>query len=699
MSVIATMTTQSCDAGELLDHHRRELHASGIDDATIVAAGIHSETVRGILAAKVKAKDWPRKRGPAIVFPYRDVDGKPLGIDKVKPDHPRLRPDGKPVKYEWPKGTPTRLYFPPGVGASIADGCELIFTEGEKKALSATQHGFPTVAVPGVWCIYGRGSADLPEEFSRLDVHGRKVYVAYDSDWLDNPAVRQAASRFAALLKRRGAVVKLAKLDPGPNGEKVGLDDFLVAHGPVAFRKVLDEATDPEAEPPEIAKEDSSQMDAVPAAVRFVAERATTDGVYSLRCHRGEFLSHNGSRYVRQPEGDVRAAGVKYLDRDYFNIRSSTISNWLEALRATVIVPAAVERPVWLGKDVERANLVAVENGLLDVDAAIAGTADALRPHSPLWFAETCLPYPFDPTADCPLWRQVLDGNTGGDYQMQAVLQEFAGYLLTPDTDEQKFLMLHGEGKTGKSSALAALIALLGRENVSSVALERFGERFALAGMMGKLANVAAEIGEVDKVAEGHLKSLTSGDQMEFERKYLDSTFAVPTARLVFSTNNLPRFTDRSGGLWRRMILMPFNRVIPPGERIRGLDKAAWWSRSDEMPGVLNWALAGLKRLRQQGEFTVCEASDKAVAVYREESNPAAVFLREHYREAALGEVPTGTIYGHYSTWCEANGYRALSEGSFGKEVARAFPSAQKERRRTDGVRVAIYAGVVSGGE
>lgn len=124
-------------------------------------------------------------------------------------------------------------------------------------------------------------------------------------------------------------------------------------------------------------------------------------------------------------------------------------------------------------------------------------------------------------------------------------------------------MILEGEGANGKSVFTKVVVALLGRGNVSHVPLEIFGQRFALAPTLGKLANISGEIGELDSVAEGQLKAFVAGDSMQFERKYREPIMAEPTARLILATNNRPRFVDRSEGLWRRMLLVPWNVQIP----------------------------------------------------------------------------------------------------------------------------------------
>ncbi len=131
----------------------------------------------------------------------------------------------------------------------------------------------------------------------------------------------------------------------------------------------------------------------------------------------------------------------------------------------------------------------------------------------------------------------------------------------------------------------------------------------------------------MDKAAEGFLKSFTSGDLMQFDRKFKPPIQTVPTARLILATNNRPRFSDRSGGLWRRMILIPFRITIAENDpgRVFGMDKPEWWEASGELPGVFNWALAGLDRLRQQDRFTQSQVCEQALADYRTENNPARI--------------------------------------------------------------------------
>jgi putative DNA primase/helicase len=221
---------------------------------------------------------------------------------------------------------------------------------------------------------------------------------------------------------------------------------------------------------------------------------------------------------------------------------------------------------------------------------------------------------------------------------------------------------------------LAGLHAMLGEANVSTVPLEDFGRRFATAQTLGKLVNVCPEVGELDRTAEGTLKAFVAGDRMTFERKGKDAFTARPTARLVLSTNNVPRFSDRSEGVWRRLLLLPFTRQIPAGERVAGLDKPEFWLRIGEAAGMLNWALGGMKRLKENGlRFSEPAACRAALQEHRTDSDPCRAFLEEHYVAAEGKVVRAGDLYTSYKVWCEANGFRAVSANNFGRQVRRVF--------------------------
>jgi hypothetical protein len=227
----------------LIDVHSAQLHAGGLTDETIAAAGIHS-----ILDAADAARilNWQGTDGPApaVAFPVRDFDGSPVQT-VLRPDQPRTRADGSVAKYEQPAGEHHRVWFPPAALVAhdrLLDSTQpLIFTEGIKKALAANQAGSCALSMQGVSVWHNtkhrhehRGEPDewrLHADLAPLPLKGRRVYIAFDGgDTTTNTAVIHAEARLGRMLREAGADVRLFRIPFQPGGPKVGLDDCLATN-------------------------------------------------------------------------------------------------------------------------------------------------------------------------------------------------------------------------------------------------------------------------------------------------------------------------------------------------------------------------------------------------------------------------------------------------------------------------------------
>ena len=229
-------------------HHLTDLRRSGLTEATIAALGFYSVTSDE--AAAILGFDPCRD---CLAFPFPSRNGQKPFV-RLKPDVPFVNADGKPAKYLSPKGADNRLYLAPATRLVLGDaGKPLIVTEGEKKAAKADQDGFPCIGLTGVSCWrqrprdkQGEKIEDAPgEPIPDLDLvacSGRCVYLCFDSDVSQKVEVKRELWSLRCELVRRGAIVRVVYLPEGDNGAKVGLDDFLIAHGPEALRRLLDAA-------------------------------------------------------------------------------------------------------------------------------------------------------------------------------------------------------------------------------------------------------------------------------------------------------------------------------------------------------------------------------------------------------------------------------------------------------------------------
>jgi P4 family phage/plasmid primase-like protien len=442
-------------------------------------------------------------------------------------------------------------------------------------------------------------------------------------------------------------------------------------------------------------------MDPFNLARSFV-ESACRDfqGRLTLRHFHSEWYLYGPGHYLKYTEQSIRVmltAFIKtYIDSNHcvdkhgvaLKVTTAVVTNALQALAPMVAVAETVQIPTWLGDD-RQLQLVALKNWLVDLGDLSTNELKVFE-NSPEWFSTVVLPYDYDPTATCPRWRQFVHEVMGGDEERIALLQEFYGYCLTRDTQHQKFLVLEGEGDNGKSVTLEILTQMIGEDNVSQVPLELFGARFQLTRSIGKLANICAEVGELSTVAEGVLKQFTGGDRMYFDRKGIAGVECYPTAKLVLATNSRPRFRDRSQGIWRRMILLPFRYTVPPERKDRKLVSKL----KAELPGIFLWALEGLKRLRANGHFTEPAACREVLEEYRLESNPARVFLTENMSFLPGESVRCADVYKNYLEWSKQSGFEPLNVAQFGKEVSKQFPSVKRIRMTKKDDRAWRYAGL-----
>jgi Domain of unknown function (DUF3854)/Family of unknown function (DUF5906) len=154
----------------------------------------------------------------------------------------------KTRRYTQPAGSPPEVYWPPFQAwtTTVEDAqTPLVLTEGEKKAALCTRMGMPCIGLGGVWSFRSnaRGLRLLPE-LERVNWQGRKVYIAYDSDAVGNTQVCMAEVALAVELLSRGAVVRIVRLPPLPDGSKCGLDDYLQQHGAETFAKMCEETVE-----------------------------------------------------------------------------------------------------------------------------------------------------------------------------------------------------------------------------------------------------------------------------------------------------------------------------------------------------------------------------------------------------------------------------------------------------------------------
>lgn len=402
-------------------------------------------------------------------------------------------------------------------------------------------------------------------------------------------------------------------------------------------------------------------------------------GHTTLRYYRGQFFEYQSTHYVKKPTDELRAIIMGFINSNLSTRNKANISfvnNVLANLEADTLVPSNTRTPCFLSAPgVSTSRLIGMKNGIFDLSLYMGGKPPLIA-HTADFFSFNCLPFKYDDSIVCPVWSSFVE-EVHPDSETRDFLQEWIGYGLVPDTTHHYFVVFIGDGANGKSVFCCVMRELYGRDNVSAVGLEQFNptRTFPLHAMVGKLVNIVEEIGEVDKVAEGILKNIVSGGEMTIEQKNKDPILAKSTARLTFATNVLPRFRDRSNGLWRRMVPIQFLvQILDTKKQNKNLVDGDWWISSAELPGIMNWALQGLARLMTRGHFILPESSNRLLAEYKDEANPAKLFLEENCTFTSGANVSQRVLYLKYSKWIRDQGGVPLGGTQFRKEVEKHFP-------------------------
>ena len=380
-----------------------------------------------------------------------------------------------------------------------------------------------------------------------------------------------------------------------------------------------------------------------------------------------EHLYYTGGQFIQYQSGvyrSIKDIAVKKMIRQSMKkgtIRSAQINDAFEQLRIEAQLDAEE-----LNKD---ANIINVRNGLYNVED------DRLMGHTEDYISTVQLGVNYDPEADCPRFRQFLTETLGEE--QTCLMQEILGYLLVPEIKAQMAFILVGKPAAGKSVLLQVVEdILLGRENVSHISWQNLSDRFKTAELFGKLANIFADLPSKDIGDNDIFKAIVGGDSITVERKNQQPFSFQCYARMLFSCNRIPiSYGDTTEGLYRRLTILRLDRTIPPEQR----DPDLLEKFKEEADGIFLFALEGLKRLREnQYRFTETQIGRDELQRYRVESNNVLAFVEDCCNIKEGAKTPRTETYNRYKKYCITNGYPAVSQKIFNKEVEENYPTVSK---------------------
>ncbi len=198
-----------------------------------------------------------------------------------------------------------------------------------------------------------------------------------------------------------------------------------------------------------------------------------------------------------------------------------------------------------------------------------------------------------------------------------AFLQRLCGYWLTGSTREEKLTIVYGIGGNGKTKFIETVRGCLGHDYATGVAMETLiathGEQHPtdLADLRGKRLAIATETEEGRRLAESKVKMLTGGDRIRARHMRQDFFEFNPTHKIVIVGNHRPALRNVDEAMRRRVLLIPFDVVIPPNER----DPQLAEKLAAERPAILAWMIEGCRpgSRRRPGPARACAGGDRGL--------------------------------------------------------------------------------------
>jgi P4 family phage/plasmid primase-like protien len=303
---------------------------------------------------------------------------------------------------------------------------------------------------------------------------------------------------------------------------------------------------------------------------------------------------------------------------------------------------------------------VCLLNGIFDMQQK------ELRPHDRNRIFFKRLPVLYNPESRCHIWSEVLDVVLP-DKESQQCLQECFGYILEDDANRRKtVVMLEGKGDNGKSLLLSGIGQVIGTENCSNISLTQIEkDKFILSELMNKMVNISADLGRTSLKDTGNFKSLSGGDIITAQRKWLPPVEFRNSAKMFFSCNELPRVYDNSTGFWNRWKLFQFKtRFVSDKEyqeasaydqqvmKIKDSSLQDKLMQPAELSGIFNWMLQGLYRLNERGDFTYCVASESVRMRWMRGSDSFKAFITDCLEVTYGNKIlkpNLRNVYAHYT--------------------------------------------------
>jgi P4 family phage/plasmid primase-like protien len=337
-------------------------------------------------------------------------------------------------------------------------------------------------------------------------------------------------------------------------------------------------------------------------------------------------------------------------------------------------------------------NLLNMKNGVFNLET---GLFQEKNPN--IMFTYT-LDYGYDPDASSPQFDKFISEIMCGDNELIETLQMYLGYAISgcPPWRAEKALVCVGDGANGKSTLVSVLASLVGSNAISFVNFEGLGSPTSRIEMVGKLINIVEEFPST-KINSSTFKTIVSGGAIKVKRLYSQETSLVLPAKQILTGNEMFKNFDSSKGMFRKLLLVPFNATFEGEDQKRNLRDTL----NQELTGIFNWVYDGYKKLVANNyKFKTGYQTKLMMDDFVEDSDLTKAWISSNIRETEGEEwFPIKDIYleykEHITQYCSR--YDLVPINIFSRKIKQVYKRAIRKRKNVETMGQCYQATVVRG--
>lgn len=404
------------------------------------------------------------------------------------------------------------------------------------------------------------------------------------------------------------------------------------------------------------------QKDKGQATELLVKDLLENNHIYTTRDDKlSEVWIYKNGIYIPQGRTYIQERCREILGETYTTNLSNQVVSKIEA-------DTFIEQEEFFNK--EYPNLIVVKNGILDI------IKKSLIPFNPKYIFFNKIPIKYDLEAKCEKIDKFLNSILDSQEDIE-VLRESFGFLLYDDYFLEKAVMLYGNGRNGKGKLIGLMKSFLGIDNCVEISLDHLEDDLFSMGELFKMkANLCGDISRTALKNSGNFKKLIGRDLIAAPRKFKTRVKFVNTAKMIFSANELPITYDISNAFWERWVIIDFPYTFLPQTEIEQLpekerdnvkvqdpnilDKI---STPEELSGLLNVALIGLKKIMNKNQFSKSQGAEEIKRRWIRRSDSCAAFVMDFIeQDFDEGIITKSDFRKYYSKYCSLHKLRHASD-------------------------------------